>query len=126
MSLEHEMKRIADALETIAGTAIGSSKGVDSTPPPATAAPTAQKSKVGTAGKTAKKSAKAAEGAEAAKGEAPTTKDDVMNVLRVVVKNKGAAEAKAVLAKFNADRISGVPEDQYQELYKQLKALDES
>lgn len=54
---------------------------------------------------------------------APTiTKDDLTDQLREVVKLKGVEVAKAILAKFGADRVTAVDPANYVAVMEQLKA----
>ena len=61
---------------------------------------------------------------EVESSEPQMTLDDVTDALRSVVKNQKGARAKEVLASFNVDRLSELPESSMNDCYKAFKALD--
>lgn len=111
MSIEVELKRIADCLESL----VSRFGGEVPTPAP-------KKEKA-----PAKAAAAQVTSAPAAELTGPkATKDDVTDALREAVNKKGQAKAKEILAEFGASRISELKEEFYDECLKQLnKAINE-
>lgn len=127
MSIESDLKRIADALEAIASNqgatilseSITSTPGADKLRP--VVSPSQPEEKQGKVTRKKASAAVAAAPVEDAPGETTPTKDDLVDELRALVHVKGAAVAKELLAEYGAGKVSDLKEEQYVEVLKAMK-----
>lgn len=126
MSIEKDLGRIADALESLVEMA---KNGTEAPAKPAKtedidlglggAAPAADTKPARTA---KPKAAAGAAAPAAAPGETAPTKDDLVDQLRALVTAKGPEIAKKLLQKYGAGKISDLAETNYAAIYKEMKA----
>lgn len=103
MTIENDLSRIADALELIAGNYRG---------PIVSAAPS----------EVSAKKTKKAEKVESVGSTIKVTKETLADALHQVVLTKTPVVAKAILAKFNAARLSEIKEEDYAACFAALEA----
>jgi hypothetical protein len=124
MSIETDLKRIADALEMIAGKAypLNTETGQPTAAPDVNVGRPELTAHPGTdAPKPPKAAKKTAVAAQIAPGTTAPTMDDLMDVLRELVTSKGVPAAREVLQKFGAGKISEVKAENYQVVFDALK-----
>ena len=118
MSIENDLKRIADALEIIAG-----KQGNGFLAPTEEVIPTENGTVIAPKAKAAKKVESKPVAAVAAVAAVAVTKEMVADVLREVVVSSNPSAGRTILTKYGVTRLSEIKEKDYEACHRDLKEV---